>query len=217
MRVFSGFQKGQIELTRVPSQFFEQILPEIEDLAELKLVLYVFWHLDHQEGQFRYLRRDDFIQDERFMAGMGLTEGQAVINLEHALDLAVEHNIILECDLLINGEQVDLYFLNSPKGRAAVEAIARGEWQPGEDLKSPIEIQPQPPNIFRLYEENIGPLTPIIADALIEAEETYPSKWIEDAFRIAVEKNNRNWRYINVILENWQRRGRYERKNRQNP
>lgn len=208
MRAFAGFQKGQIELTRVPSQFFEQILPEIEDLGELKLLLYVFWHLDHQEGQFRYLRRDDFLLDERFMTGLGYTENEAVKNLDRALDLAVAHNLLLECRLPINGEQLDMYFLNSPKGRAAVEAIARGEWQPGKELELPIEIQPQPPNIFRLYEENIGPLTPIIADALIEAEETYPAKWIEDAFKIALERNNRNWRYIAAILENWQRRGR---------
>jgi len=208
MRAFAGFQKGQIELTRVPSQFFEQILPEIEDLGELKLLLYVFWHLDHQEGQFRYLRRDDFLLDEQFMTGLGYTENEAVKNLDRALDLAVAHNLLLECRLPINGEQLDMYFLNSPKGRAAVEAIARGEWQPGKELELPIEIQPQPPNIFRLYEENIGPLTPIIADALIEAEETYPAKWIEDAFKIALERNNRNWRYIAAILENWQRRGR---------
>ena len=28
--------------------------------------------------------------------------------------------------------------------------------------------------IFRLYEENIGPLTPLIAETLGEAEDTYP-------------------------------------------
>lgn len=215
MKAFAGFPNGKIELTRVPSQFIEQLVPGFKDLEELKLLLYAFWHLEHQEGQFRYLRREDFLLNEHFMAGMGNSETQAQENLERALSLAVEHKIFLECQLKTNSESITLYFLNSPKGRAAVEAIARGEWQPGDDLKAPIEIRPQQANIYRLYEENIGPLTPMIADALRDAEDTYPAKWIEDAVQIAVEKNKRNWRYIAAILESWQRRGRYERKDRQ--
>ena len=56
------------------------------------------------------------------------------------------------------------------------------------------------PNIFRLYEENIGPLTPLIAEMLRDAEKTYPADWIEEAFKIAVENNVRRWRYIEAIL-----------------
>ncbi|MFN2153180.1 MAG: DnaD domain-containing protein, partial [Anaerolineales bacterium] len=57
------------------------------------------------------------------------------------------------------------------------------------------------------YEENIGPLTPLLAEALGDAQDEFPSKWIEEAFRIAVEKNIRNWRYIQAILRRWQERG----------
>jgi DNA replication protein DnaD len=32
--------------------------------------------------------------------------------------------------------------------------------------------------------------------------------WIEEAFKIAVEKNVRNWRYIRAILERWQTEGK---------
>ena len=64
------------------------------------------------------------------------------------------------------------------------------------------------PNIYKLYEENIGPLTPLMADALKEAEDTYPADWIVDAMRIAVEKNKRVWRYVTAILERWNREGR---------
>ena len=66
--------------------------------------------------------------------------------------------------LLASRHDADVfYFLNSPRGRASAEAFAKGGWQgdarPGS---APVER----PNIFRLYEENIGPLTPLIADAL---------------------------------------------------
>ena len=59
------------------------------------------------------------------------------------------------------------------------------------------------PTVFRLYEQNVGPLTPMIADRLIKALETYPTEWIEGALEEAVAYNRRNWRYIARILENW--------------
>jgi DnaD/phage-associated family protein len=48
----------------------------------------------------------------------------------------------------------------------------------------------------------------MIADELKEAEELYPSTWIEEAFREAVSQNKRTWRYIARILERWEREGR---------
>jgi DNA replication protein len=75
-------------------------------------------------------------------------------------------------------------------------------------------LAPEPANIFRLYEENIGPLTPMLAEALREAEREYPPAWLEDAIRIAVKNNKRNWNYIQAILRRWQREGRDERKDR---
>jgi DNA replication protein len=71
-----------------------------------------------------------------------------------------------------------------------------------------VTLASERPNIFRLYEENMGPLTPLISEALQEAEKTYASEWIEDAMRIAVKKNVRNWRYVEAILKSWQEKGR---------
>ena len=70
------------------------------------------------------------------------------------------------------------------------------------------------PIYLSLYEGHIGVLTPMIADALREAEDTYPPSWIEDAFKIAVENNARNWRYVSAILNRWQVEGRDEREDR---
>ncbi|MBC7239383.1 MAG: DnaD domain protein, partial [Chloroflexi bacterium] len=64
------------------------------------------------------------------------------------------------------------------------------------------------PNIFELYEQNIGLLQPLLAQELEEAARDYPPEWIEDAFRIAVERNVRHWRYIRAILERWATEGR---------
>jgi DnaD/phage-associated family protein len=66
------------------------------------------------------------------------------------------------------------------------------------------------PNIFTLYEKNIGMLTPIIAEELKEAEKIYPPSWIQDAFKEAVDLNKRSWRYISRILERWAAEGKHD-------
>ena len=72
-------------------------------------------------------------------------------------------------------------------------------------------------NIFKLYEENIGPLTPLLSDMLREAEKNYPSEWFEEAFEIAVKNNIRNWKYVEAILTRWKEKGKDERKDKQDP
>jgi DnaD/phage-associated family protein len=63
------------------------------------------------------------------------------------------------------------------------------------------------PNIFALYEANIGPLTPILADKLREAERTYEAAWVNAAFGVAVKRNKRRWDYVEGVLKNWLRDG----------
>ena len=69
-------------------------------------------------------------------------------------------------------------------------------------------VLPADDSAFRLYEENIGELTPLIADQISVAVETYPPTWIADAILEAVTYNRRSWRYIQRILQNWSRDGR---------
>lgn len=63
-------------------------------------------------------------------------------------------------------------------------------------------------NIFGIYESNIGPLTPMIADTLEDAEKTYPLDWIKESIALAVENNKRNWRYCETILKRWMESGK---------
>lgn len=63
------------------------------------------------------------------------------------------------------------------------------------------------PNIFGLYEANIGALTPILADALREAEKVYAAPWVEYAFAEAVKNNKRSWAYVETILKRIQIEG----------
>ena len=126
----------------------------------------------------------------------------------------LEQNVLLSATVQTDDGEDLLFFLNTPKGRSAVQSIQRGEFRIEGNQHPSIGLAPEPPNIYRLYETNIGPLTPMIAEALGEAEDTYPDAWIEEAFRIAVENNARNWRYIAAILKRWQEEGRHDEKDR---
>lgn len=55
-------------------------------------------------------------------------------------------------------------------------------------------------DVFKIYESEIGALTPIIADAIKDACDVYPVDWIPEAITIAVQKNVRNWSYVEGIL-----------------
>ena len=211
---FKGFPEGKVRQTPIPEQLFNELLPEIDDLAEFKLTIYVFWRLNRMEGAFRFLRRADFAGDSRFMQGLDDNPGQAEVALDGALERAVSRRVLLRAIVGEGKREESYYFLNSPKGRAAVQAIAKGEWQLTEGAELHIALGDQPPNIFELYEQHIGVLTPMIADALREAEDTYPPSWIEDAFKIAVDNNARNWHYVSAILNRWQVEGRDDREDR---
>jgi len=206
MTTFQGFPDGKVSFTRIPGPFFSELLPQIDHLGELKVTLYAIWQLDRMGGDVRYLQERDFLTDEVFMQGMGSTSQESQAALNESLVLAVQRGTLLKSSVQ-QEQELSLYFLNTSRGRAAVEAIQNGDWRPSDDPRIPVELGPERPSIYRLYEQNIGPMTPLLADTLQDAEDTYPAEWIEEAFRIAIEKNVRNWRYVEAILRRWHERG----------
>ncbi|MFN2232816.1 MAG: DnaD domain-containing protein [Anaerolineales bacterium] len=206
MSTFQGFPDGKVSFTRIPGPFFSELLPQIDHLGELKVTLYALWQLDRMGGDVRYLQERDFLTDDIFMKGMGPSLQEAQISLEEALALAVARGTFLQANVQ-QEQELCLYFLNTSRGRATVEAMQNGNWRPSDDPRVPVELAPERPSIYHLYEQNIGPMTPLLADTLQDAEDTYPAEWIEEAFRIAVEKNVRNWRYVEAILRRWHERG----------
>ncbi|MEA3340740.1 MAG: DnaD domain protein [Chloroflexota bacterium] len=200
MQIFSGFPPGKVSSASIPEPVFTELVPAIDDLAELKLTLHALWRLGQQHGRVRYLCRADLASDRVLLAGLGRAPVEA---LSVALKRAVERGTLLGVETAVAGTSETVYFANTPKGRAAVEAIERGGWP--DELASAAR-----PNVFALYEANIGVLTPLIADELRAAEREYPAKWIEEAFRAAVSLNKRSWKYIHAILERWRTEGRGE-------
>ncbi len=215
MQGFSGFPAGKQPVVRIPNTFFTELLPAIDDLAELKVTLYCLWILNHKQGELRYTRLAEIEADHLFMDGLGGSDGDAIAALKHGLEMAEARGLLLRVKVWpaasgqTTGEAEDWYFLNSEHGRAAIDRIRRGELHKlVEPLPEDVNLQAQRPHIFTLYEQNIGVIQPMIAEELRDAERTYPPNWLDDAFREAVELNKRSWRYIAAILKRWAAEGK---------
>ena len=209
MQGFAGFPDGMRRATPIPNLFFSDLLPLIDHMAELKVTLYAFWALGQREGAVRYLRLTDFMNDPLLLKAMSEASIQSGVDaLLDGIERAVARGTFLHVNVEGANGRIDLYFLNTEKGRAAVDGISRGEWRLTGDEEQPITLLIERPNIFVLYEQNIGALTPIITEELREAEQIYPPHWIEDAITQAVINNVRRWRYIQAILERWRTEGR---------
>jgi DnaD/phage-associated family protein len=194
---FKGFADTET-FTQLPDSFFHQLLNEITDASELKVTLYALWRMEHMEGPFHALCETDFDTTE-----LGIT----VDEIRSGLLKAVQRGSLLKS---VHESDV-FYFLNSPRGRAAAKAFSEGNWRDsGKIMSAPLER----PNVFKLYEQNIGPLTPMIADALKDAENTFSAEWIAEAIGLAVKNNKRNWKYAEAILKRWKEEGRAEKQDR---
>ncbi|MCL5265793.1 MAG: DnaD domain protein [Chloroflexi bacterium] len=218
MRGFAGFPAGGMKFTPLPNLFFSAVLPQIDNLAELKVTMHIFWMLHQKKGFPRYVTLRELSEDGTLISGLKKTcsPGEKTEDkLREALELATTRGTLLHLFAEIGGKEQDLYLLNTANGREVVRKLRNGELDMGQIIRSPgepVAVRPERPNIFALYEQNVGLLTPIIADELREAEKVYPAEWIEDAFKQAVEYNKRNWKYIQRILERWAIEGKSDEK-----
>ncbi|MCU0519916.1 MAG: DnaD domain protein [Anaerolineae bacterium] len=206
---FPGFPEGSASMVALPEPVFSEILPHLDDLDELKVALHVLWRLATVRSNGApwvtdlELCADGVLRDAFARTGPG-EEAEGLVRIRAALDMAVAHGILLMVRWQGPGGAAGgeaRYLANSPQGRATVAALRRG-------VVLERTVVEDRPNIFTLYEQNVGALTALLGEELAEAEETYPAAWIEEAFREAVRLNKRSWKYILAILERWQAEGR---------
>ena len=215
MRKFSGFP-ARMEFTPIPNLFINSLIPQISDITELKVTLHLFAALYRKRGYPRFITYDELLGNASLMTSLK-QKGEPTTVLRQGLDMAIERGTVLQVMLNREDRPEEVFFLNNEADRQVVTRIQNGEFaltglkaaRPADETN--LEEQP---NVFTLYEENIGMLTPMIADELREAEKLYPEGWIKDAIGEAVNLNKRSWRYIARILERWASEGRGTDKSR---
>jgi DNA replication protein len=214
---FHGFRPGA-RATVIPSAFFSEVLPRIEDEAELRVTLFLMFALGRHKGYPRYVSHHELEALGPLAESLAPLPGEIADNLERGLALAVQRETFLAVDVEQGGLHQRLYLLNTPSDRRSLERMRDGVLKVGRPLPEHREPPaPERENVFQLYEENIGPITPLVAEELREAESLYPFEWIEEAMREAALLNKRSWRYAARILERWAMEGRQSEKAGRDP
>ena len=238
MPAFTGFPPGKNPYIPLPEEFFSVALPQMENLGELKVVLYLFWRLYQKEGSPRCASDRELLADPLLRRTLRRQGDPRPIEerLRAALEQAQASGILLRVRVRVDGEVVSWYFFNTDRSRRAVARLQRGELSPETllDAEGPagqfsslangdgamsgatgtrgmihaLTLEVDRPNIFTLYEQNIGLLPPLVAEELREAGERFPQEWIEEAFRLAAQQNKRKWSYIRAILRRWETEGK---------
>ncbi len=207
-RAFAGFPSSGLA-TAVPNLFFARILPQIARPEELVLTVYFFYAQQQAPGPRRtprFLTRRELAADATLLRALANLAGGADHEaLARGLEAALERNTLFRAEIEVDGRPEEVFAVNTPSNRRAMEALAGRTLSLEEPLPPAEGIAA--PNIFALYEENIGTITPLIAEHLQDAEERYSPEWIREAFREAVSLNKRNWRYIATILRRWETEG----------
>jgi DNA replication protein len=214
MNEFKGFPRG-MQFTPIPNLVFSSLAGLITDIVELKVLLHVFEIIYPKKGNVRYISAQELSGHPSLIQDI---KGVSLESLEKALADLNQKGILLKVDLGDDQTMQTLYFLNNEANRSIVEKIRNSEISVEglEPARVGAASTVSPPDIFTLYEENVGILTPLIADELKEAGEHYPETWIKDAIKEAVNQNKRNWKYISRILERWSTEGKKDGAHRGN-
>ncbi|MEO8287374.1 MAG: DnaD domain protein [Chloroflexota bacterium] len=248
---FTGFSSDKQKTVRVPEGFFEEVLPQITSMLEMKVTMYLFWRLARSGANAsspRMVSLEELEGEDSLKTTLSQGKGPRTFSdaLREGLELAVARGTLLQLRIADKGLRVEgadgvgtqfeyWYLLNTRENKIWVEALGKGQIDVVETplvqpymmyasdgagrasqsaLRSRLRVVVERPSVYALYEQNVGLLTPILAERLQDAEGRYPAEWIEAAFEEAVTNNKRNWRYIERILERWAAEGKQSGKDR---
>lgn len=211
-RAYAGFP-NRVRSVAVPAPLLGTLLERMDDLAELKCVLRTAALLSQKRERPRFVTLAELQADANLARGVPAADGRmAADEIERALGKAVKRGVLAFAIVGDGERRQPIFGLNTESDRAALAAV-KGARAPSErtrtdDFPPADSAGGERPNIFALYEQNIGVISPMIADELREAEGLYPEDWIEDAIKEAVTNNKRSWRYAAAILDRWEREGK---------
>src|SRR5260370_36204050 len=101
MTLFAGFPSGKNPYVPVPDVFFTELLPEIEDTAELKVTLHLFWLLAQKQGDPRCVNERELVADRVLLQSLKRKGDPRPVEerLRQGLEQAVCHRTILWRDI----------------------------------------------------------------------------------------------------------------------
>jgi DNA replication protein len=191
----------------IPEELFERIA-QTQDLSELKAILFVL-RLSGS-GASRAVTAAELRSPhiERAIAGPHHPEG-GELRAQRAVDRAVTNGALLRLTVGAADARRQYLLPATTQARSLVARLRVDDPETVQELGLPSDedIAVYRPNVFAFYEQHLGPLTPLVADQLRDAERSYPRIWIEEAIVAAADSHTRNWRYIETVLARWEETG----------
>ncbi|MEE2656340.1 MAG: DnaD domain protein [Chloroflexota bacterium] len=190
------------EIVPVPSVLFGSLLERINSLDGLRCALRVIFLLHRKQGKLKYVSTAELVADPVLQWGDGAEAAEQI------LETFVKFGLLVRVPG--GGKNSGCYCLDNMANRRAIARVGKGELPGPEEatVRPREEAIPPRPNIFTLYEDNIGVIYPMAAERLMDIVVEYPEEWIPEAFREAVLHNSRNLKYIEAILRRWRDDGR---------
>jgi DnaD/phage-associated family protein len=207
--VKDGFPRG-VQFTPVPNPLLASLLEEIDSLDELKVVLRTIHGLHKQRKVPASIGFEDLFSD-RTVAAMLNASGTDLENIvESAVKSASTHGILL----IVEGDSGDrrIYLNTEPVRRALVRDGIKLSPKKSRTPETWADTQAagQKLDAITFYEQNIAPVTSLVAENIHAALEQHPEDEVLLAIRKAAEANARSWNYIAAVLRRWATEGRPE-------
>jgi DnaD/phage-associated family protein len=194
----SGYQSPNY--TQTPNDLFDVLLPEM-GYAELKVSLCILrntlgYHRDGVTLSIRTIARMTGLTTRNVLEGAKAAEERGT------LTRAVSSTMTTTWLPVIAKDTVCI-----PRGNRTVSP-GKGKLPVKESKESNKEnTTTTTANIFKVYEQNIGPLTPLISEDLTDLAKTYTDEWVRRAMVEAATSNVRNLKYIKAVLAGYKERG----------
>ena len=200
------FKTGQ-KMIPVPAQLFTEILPRLHNESQLRATLYTWYAIMSKGSGQRYVYLSQLLTDPVLLSWFTHLGGKN--GIQRGLDQSCREGIFLQLQI---GEDDKILAPNDESGARLItdmksESVAHHNQSRDSSPETNYE-RTVVSNVVEKYENEIGMLTPVIADMIAIAEQMYPTTWILEALDIAAQSNARSWKYVAAILARWKNEGK---------
>ncbi|GAC1642760.1 MAG: DnaD domain protein [Ktedonobacteraceae bacterium] len=191
---FTGFPSGKNPFVPIPEVFFTQVLPEIEDSAELKITLHLFWLLAQKQGNPRCTSDRELLSDATLLRSLRRRGDPrpAEERLRQGLDQAVARGTLLRIHLRLvsegrdGAETIVWYFFNTPRSRKVVAELQGGEMIPVRLLNS---VEEQQRDEQENSQESLQTIDSQTGRAYTSSKQEYISRYTQNV-QVQIERPN---------------------------
>jgi DNA replication protein len=203
-------EAGNRDAICIPRVYFDEVLTHATSYDELQILLAAIRLMMIAGSEPATIDEEAIMRDARLNAVLSTTatSQSSTSRIIRALNQSVVRGALVRSSRMEGNRQSIVYQL-AGEGQPVADSESQLMDAFDGDSSAPLSPHnPQAASVYTAYEDNIGMLTPLVADQIRLALELYPASWVHEAIGEAVAYNRRQWRYIQRVLQNWSADGR---------